>query len=103
MGPDQKLSPPLQLPSGQLSPWHSLRLACAGIDYNPCMVAAGPLGALLVAEGIGINPQLITVGPSGAVLVALGTLPNSRRRYLHADLGLEKLSVRLRAVTIPQC
>ncbi len=36
------------------------------------MVAAGPLGALLVADAIGIQPQLITVGPSGAVLVAIG-------------------------------
>jgi len=45
---------------------------CAGIDYNPCVVAAGPLGALLVAEAIGISPQLIEVGPSGAVLVGIG-------------------------------
>lgn len=43
-----------------------------GIDYNPCVVAAGALGALAVAEGIGIEPQLITVSPSGAVLVAVG-------------------------------
>ena len=47
---------------------------CAGIDYNPCVVASGPLGALAVAEAIGIQPQLITVGPSGAVLVAVGVL-----------------------------
>lgn len=53
--------------------WH-LTPACAGIDYNPCVVASGPLGALAVAEAIGIQPQLITVGPSGAVLVAVGVL-----------------------------
>lgn len=41
------------------------------------MVAAGPLGALLVAEAIGIQPQLITVGPSGAVLVAIGERKDS--------------------------
>ena len=49
---------------------------CAGIDYNPCVVASGPVGALVVAEAIGIQPQLITVGPSGAVLVAVGELQN---------------------------
>ena len=28
---------------------------CAGVDCNLCVVAAGPLGTLLVAEAIGIK------------------------------------------------
>lgn len=52
---------------------HALRaLAMAGIRYNPCVVAVGPVGALVVAELATISPRLITVGPSGAALVAIG-------------------------------
>lgn len=80
-----------------------LRFACAGIDYNPCMVAAGPVGAILVAEGIGINPQLITVGPSGAVLVALGALIVPATAEAHSASNAQSLGARVGGVAAPSC
>jgi hypothetical protein len=65
----------------------------AGIRYNPCIVAEGPVGALVVAELATISPRLITVGPSGAALVAIGEDPSGGKWHACTCMNAEGVHV----------